>query len=546
MLIVDESLARPGSLTQKLKKAIRLDGNLWHIQNKLFPLSGIDAYRVEPPEWGHLPSLVCQPAMKGRWSQYFKEEDVERVRSFHLDFILKFAFGIIRGEILDAARFGVWSWHHDDEEKYRGGPPAFWEIVNRDPVTGALLQRLTERLDGGVVLKKCHVPTDGLSYRRNLQRILQSSTHMARWVCLDILNGRTGEVEGPPARTIAPIYRAPNDRQMLKFWSRVVLNRICYKIDNQRMDIWNVGLVHAPQEHFLDEAYQPHIEWSDYSEAQQFVADPFLLPAGDQTRILAEEFQYYNEKGRIVEMRRGGDGKLSDIIPAIDGGGHMSYPYVVEHEGSVYAIPESGDAREVRLYRLDPSTGSWLHVKNLITGVDSVDSTIFEDGKMWWLLHSGASGVGQWSLYVWSAPVLFGPWSPHPGNPVRTDVRSTRPAGNPFRRDGHLYRPAQDGSRSYGGALTINRIDAISMTEFRETVVRRIGPDPAGPYPDGIHTLSGRGGWSVVDGKKHTWSAALIAARLRAKVTGRRPRKPFIHSRVRTVPHDDDTHRPPN
>jgi len=44
--------------------------------------------------------------------------------------------------------FGVWSWHHGDEDKYRGGPPAFWEIVNADPVTGALLQRLTERLDG--------------------------------------------------------------------------------------------------------------------------------------------------------------------------------------------------------------------------------------------------------------------------------------------------------------------------------------------------------------------------------------------------------------
>ena len=31
-------------------------------------------------------------------------------------------------------------------------PPGFWEIHNGDPVTGVILQRLTETLDGGVVL----------------------------------------------------------------------------------------------------------------------------------------------------------------------------------------------------------------------------------------------------------------------------------------------------------------------------------------------------------------------------------------------------------
>jgi len=77
-----------------------------------------------------------------------------------------------------------------------------------------------------VVLKKCHVSTDGLSYRRNLQRIQESSTHMARWVCLDILNGRTSDLEAPASQTRAPIYRAPNDWRMLKFWSRILGNRI--------------------------------------------------------------------------------------------------------------------------------------------------------------------------------------------------------------------------------------------------------------------------------------------------------------------------------
>jgi hypothetical protein len=39
--------------------------------------------------------------------------------------------------------------------------------------------------------------------------------------------------------------------------------------------------------------------------------------------------------------------------------------------------------------------------------------------------------------------------------------------------------------------MAINRIDCLSMTEFRETTVRSLAPDAAGRYPDGIHTLSG-------------------------------------------------------
>jgi hypothetical protein len=322
---------------------------------------------------------------------------------------------------------------------------------------------------------------------------------------------------------------------MLRFWWHLLINRIRQKIDNQRVEVWNIGLVQAPQERFLDPAYQPEIEWSEYTEPEQFVADPFLIPTDRGIRILAEEFQYFNERGRIVEMQRGDDGKLSVLKEAIDAGVHMSYPYVIEHEGSIYAIPESGASGEIRLYCLESSTGRWCHVTNLITGVDAVDSTVFEHGGAWWLMHSAASGIGPWSLYIWSAPSFLGPWTPHCGNPVKTDVRSTRPAGNPFRFNGSLYRPAQDGSNSYGGGMTINRVEVLSQTEFRETVVRRIGPDPGGPYPDGVHTLSGRGGLSVVDGKKHRWSAALIADRIRVKLTGRKQNKPFRHSRVKAI-----------
>ncbi len=517
LLIIDENAPKPSSAGTKIRKSLRLDGNLWHLQSKLFPPSKIPAYRPGPLPSG-IPRMGCQPQRKGKWSEYFADATIEAIRSYDLDFILKFAFGIIRGEILKAARYGIWSYHHDDEEKYRGGPPAFWEIYRGDPVTGALLQRLTDRLDGGVVLKKCKVATNGRSYRENLQRIQQSSWHMVRWVCLDIRSGRAEYLNDPPSRTEAPIYRAPNDFQMLRFWYRLAIEWFRFKLSNQRVDEWNVGLVRKPRAAFLDPAFTPEIEWSSYREAGQMVADPFLISPAKPHRVLVEEFNWSTEKGRISEIRwADGREQTSTLTPVIDQGLHMSYPFIFKHKGVVYAIPECSQAKAILLYRLDPESGKWHRERTLIDKVDAVDATIFRDGNTWWLMHSGDDGCAPWSLYLWHASSPFGPWEPHAANPVKTDICGTRPAGNLFRHEGRLYRPAQDGRSHYGGALCIQRIDELSKEAFRETLVRHIQPDPNGPYPDGIHTLSGFGDWCVVDGKKHRWPLMFLIRRFLAK-----------------------------
>ncbi len=517
LLILDENPPKPSGLTAKLKKSLRLDGNLWYLQSKLFPPSQIPAYRLGPLPAG-IERITCTPERKGKWSEYFTASDIETIRTHNLDFILKFAFGITRGEILKSACYGVWSYHHDDEEKYRGGPPGFWEIAKGDPVTGVLLQRLTDRLDGGVVLKRCKIATNPLSYRDNLQRIHQCSWHMVRWVCLDIRAGRADYLNDAPSRTEAPIYRAPNDLQMVRFWAQLVFGWFCYKLTNQRIDEWNVGLIRKPQAEFLNAEFKPDIEWSAYRESGQMVADPFLLPVEGRPRVLVEELNWSTENGRISELRWPETaGQTTTVTPLIDEGLHMSYPFTFEHEGILYAIPECSRANAILLYRLDPQSGTWQRARTLIDKIDAVDSTVFQYGDMWWLMHSGEEGCGPWSLYLWHATSPFGPWEPHAANPVKTDISGTRPAGNVFWHEGKLYRPAQDGRVSYGGAMCINRIDELSKQVFRETTVRRIQPDPNGPYPDGIHTLSGFKEWCVVDGKKHRWPIVFLLRRLLAK-----------------------------
>ncbi len=119
-------------------------------------------------------------------------------------------------------------------------------------------------------------------------------------------------------------------------------------------------------------------------------------------------------------------------------------------------------------------------------------------------------------LFVFHAADLHGPWMPHALNPVKCDLRSSRPAGTPFiGEDGALYRPAQDCSRVYGGAVAVNRVTRLTPHEFEEVITTHLRPDLEGPCPDGLHTLSAAGDLTLVDGKWHEPLIARMAGALK-------------------------------
>ena len=61
--------------------------------------------------------------------------------------------------------------------------------------------------------------------------------------------------------------------------------------------------------------------------------------------------------------------------------------------------------------------------------------------------------------------------------------------------------------------VSITRIDELTPDAFTETVVRIVEPDPAWPYPNGLHTLSGAGGASPCS-MQSDGSSAVTKARL--------------------------------
>ena len=88
------------------------------------------------------------------------EEDILKIKHYNLDVLIRFGFKILRGDILKAAKYGIWSYHHGDNDLNRGGPAGFWEVIEHWDITGSTLQILSEDLDGGKILYKSFSMTD--------------------------------------------------------------------------------------------------------------------------------------------------------------------------------------------------------------------------------------------------------------------------------------------------------------------------------------------------------------------------------------------------
>ena len=62
--------------------------------------------------------LKCDVKKKGKYRDYFSEK-LQSIKKRNLDFFLRFGLNIITGEILEIPKYGIWSFHHGDERKYR-------------------------------------------------------------------------------------------------------------------------------------------------------------------------------------------------------------------------------------------------------------------------------------------------------------------------------------------------------------------------------------------------------------------------------------------
>ncbi len=463
-----------------------------------------------------VPTLRCRVTTQEDSKQYFDDSDVRRIRGYDLDFVLQFGHGVVEGEILRAARFGVWSFQRPDELPYGGISPCFWPIYDGEAITGAILQRVTERIDGGIVLRSGYFRTALHSLRQNIDDVCFGAARWPANVCQDIRLGHTAYLEGGLSATEVSASRIPSNAQMMQLLLRQTRHGIRRAQQAvTRHEEWCIGIVEAPISTFLEASRETRVRWLRPPGDGRFIADPFGAQLDGAVHILYEDFRYSTSKGLIATMEATATGPPRTPKVAIELPVPASYPCIVEDRGELYCMPETNEAREVGLYRAVDFPLEWKRVATILSGVAALDPTVFRHEGRWWLAHTDRDGGQYVHLFVWHAANLEGPWEPHALNPVKADVRSSRPAGTPFVYQSTLYRPAQDCSRQYGGRIVINRVSRLTPTEFAEEPAAVVEPFLDSPFPEGIHTISRVGDVTLIDSKRHRFIPSAIPYVLR-------------------------------
>ncbi len=464
--------------------------------------------------------ISCLTTKKG-YAEYFDKKDVERIKSDSLDFMLRFGFGIIKGEILDAAKYGVWSYHHDDDRKYRGVPTGFWEIMFGDPVNAAILQRLTNKLDSGVILRKAYFKTINHSWEANINNLFFGSTEWPLQVCTEIENGNTDflSVTNLPGTAI---YKLPGNLKMMRFLVRLALNRLIFQFrDLFLTEKWNVGIIPVPVEKILQPGTItiPEPIWLNINNKKSvYHADPFGIFKNGKFNIVCEEYDYRTAKGVLVSFQaKVQSTKIDKKSLALEKDYHLAFPYLIEYQGKSYCIPENSEGGNVDLYQFDLLGGKLFFEHTLIENLKAVDASLFNYNGFWWLFFTDRVSTNE-RLHIWYSTDFLGPYQPHANNPVKVDVRSSRPAGNPFLLDGKLLRPSQDCAIRSGNRITINEILRLSTTDFAEAEYAILCPSKGSTFAEGMHTFCVTDGAVIVDGKREVFIWQAFVRKLSTKL----------------------------
>ena len=502
---------------------------LWRLFNRLYVERRCEATRLQSiaPLTVGVPLLNDRPIPVGRHSERLSDDAIQFIERARPDFILRFGFGILKGPALTAAPLGVWSYHHGDPATFRGQPPGFWEIFTQTPTTGTILQVLSEHLDAGKVLQRANFRTIDHSYAAARDAIYFGSSGLVMQACRKILSSNSGCPIGQEQNQLGPIYREPNNREMIKFFCRTMINFvdmiITYKISRQS---WNVAITDASIQEVAGllgeeakKAALSRLKWLPELPTR-FKADPFGYELGvpGTIRILYESFDWKSGIGEIHSVRYDGEA-FEDEVVALSAETHLSYPFVIMWEGKRYFIPEHSEAQNVSAFELD-RYGRAISKRTIFSRSGMVDATFFEWNGQFWLFALMNDQTQDTELHIFYSQSLWGPWRAHEQNPVKLDVSSARPAGSPFVHEGALYRPSQDCGPNYGSAITINRVDLLTKAEFVEHSVSRMTPIAHSKYSYGLHTLSSAGNYTMIDASRKVSRFGLFRRLSRERING--------------------------
>ena len=253
-------------------------------------------------------------------------------------------------------------------------------------------------------------------------------------------------------------------------------------------------------------------------------ADPILVDHGEKTYLFYEAVN--NDKGRIEVAEVYPDCTVGEPRVLLSGDCHYSYPFVFQHQGRWYMIPESSADEEVSLYEAYDFPYDWRK-KQVLLKQCSVDTTVFEkDGQMYLLTFLICPGSEEVTPQAYRLDWTEGDISLTRMAWEQGDGLNTRGAGPVFARGDKLCRPAQKNlPDSYGNGVVFYEIGDIARgyCEIPAPELASGQITAPGVWFNGLHTYAGSERFEAIDIRCREfdfWKIAKVVRKKFRKIAG--------------------------
>lgn len=255
---------------------------------------------------------------------------------------------------------------------------------------------------------------------------------------------------------------------------------------------WNVGFIENSLEEILDGKTPLNIKWMKHNCKHSWFADPFILSADENyIYVLVEEFYDPINRGRISKLTIDNESyvlKRIDVVLELPS--HLSFPAIKRVGEKVYIYPENSASGKLILYEYDSVSNHCEPVEVLCDSplTDAILTDVFGEERIYstQLPTPNKNVLGLYQKQGLVSKYMF-------------KTNTARNAGDWFTFENCIYRPAQDCSKTYGGAVIIQKvIENGGNLSFVD--VRRIESNNE-IFNQGLHTFNYAYGISIVDAK---------------------------------------------
>ena len=429
-----------------------------------------------------------------------------RIRDSRLD--VAFVLGDVDDASLDGlARFGTWRFCFGEGHGTCEPLAAVREVLDASPVmaSGIRIHRGAGTQDR--IACPSWARTFPFSMARSRDALFAKTSDFLTRALRDLhAGGMEWLQQGTEPASPSPAGRFPSAAGLVRDIGTMGM-RVAQRAAERALTVeqWSIAYRFSP-----DESWNGSLEGFHRLDPPRgwYWADPFPIQVNGRNYIFFEELPLGAAKAHICVVEVDREGNASKPVRVLERDYHLSYPFLVEEDGELYMIPETAHNNTVEIYRCAEFPGKWELERVLMKDVFCADATLHRDGGRWWMFANSAKPGEEINdeLHLFSSDRLLGDWKPHRRNPVKSDVRSSRPAGRLFRRGESLYRPGQICAPHYGAGIALNRVTRLNADEYTEEESSRIVP-PGYGIPGqarsgevlGIHTINRAGDLSVTD-----------------------------------------------